>query len=247
VEHHLGAPLARRERVLGLCRLEGKAGGFWGDPTAPSRPARCTASPSSVTPPCRQREIHSQLHRALQRAPAYTPCAIGLQPCMGANLSRCYPVHSRFPRFLGQLDMRRAQESVKGWPPLSGAPRAGQMPQRLRARYGRLGRVGMTIGGEPACGARNDRAAALYSVGPMTLTMMQPCASAAKLRGGGPILVNGIEAMVDTGPRHLEPSSATRRKSCEHGGACQVYVRRSPFTVQVGGRRPQRRWMPPMS
>ena len=53
----------------------------------------------------------------------------------------------------------------------------------------------------------------------MTLTMMQPCASAAKLRGGGPILVNGIEAMVDTGPRHLEPSSATRRKSCEHGGA----------------------------
>ena len=50
------------------------------------------------------------------------------QPCMGANLSRCYPVHSRFPCFLGQLDMRRAQESVKGWPPLSGAPRAGQVP-----------------------------------------------------------------------------------------------------------------------
>jgi hypothetical protein len=83
---------------------------------------------------------------------------------------------------------------------------------------GRLGRVGMTIGGEPACGARSNRAAALYSVGSMTPTMMQPCASAAKLRGGGPILVDGIEAMVDTGPRHLEPSSATRRKSCAHGG-----------------------------
>src|SRR5215510_10026732 len=77
---------------------------------------------------------------------------------------------------------------------------------------GTVGRVGMTIGGEPACGARSDRAAALYSVGSMTLTMMQPCASAARLRGGGPILVNGIEAMLGTGPRHLEPSSATRRK-----------------------------------
>ena len=29
--------------------------------------------------------------------------------------------------------------------------------------------------------------------------MMQPCASAAKLRGGGPILQSGLEAMSDTG------------------------------------------------
>jgi len=70
----------------------------------------------------------------------------------------------------------------------------------------------MTAGGEPACGARSDRAAALYSVGSMTRTMMQPCASAARFRGGGPILGNGIEAMDTTGPRYLEPSSATRRK-----------------------------------
>jgi hypothetical protein len=34
---------------------------------------------------------------------------------------------------------------------------------------------------------------------------------AAKLRGGGPILSFGIEAMGRAGPRHLEPSSATRR------------------------------------
>ena len=39
--------------------------------------------------------------------------------------------------------------------------------------------------------------------------MMQSCASAAKLRGGGPILHNGMKAMVYPGPRHLEPSSAT--------------------------------------
>jgi hypothetical protein len=39
--------------------------------------------------------------------------------------------------------------------------------------------------------------------------MMQPCASAAKLRSGGPILFLGITAMAQTGTRHLEPSSAT--------------------------------------
>ena len=42
--------------------------------------------------------------------------------------------------------------------------------------------------------------------------MMQSCASAAKLRGGGPILFLGTKAMVwKPGPRHLEPSSATRQ------------------------------------
>jgi hypothetical protein len=39
-------------------------------------------------------------------------------------------------------------------------------------------------------------------------TMMHTCASAARLRGGGPNLHNGMRAMVFTGPRHLEPSSA---------------------------------------
>jgi hypothetical protein len=38
--------------------------------------------------------------------------------------------------------------------------------------------------------------------------MMQACASAAKLRGGGPILDHGIETMVDFGsppPRIVRP------------------------------------------
>jgi hypothetical protein len=39
-------------------------------------------------------------------------------------------------------------------------------------------------------------------------TMMHTCASAARLRGGGPNLHNGMRAMVSAGPRHLEPSSA---------------------------------------
>jgi hypothetical protein len=46
---------------------------------------------------------------------------------------------------------------------------------------------------EPAR-AREPRAATLYSVGPLEiLTMKQPCASAAGLRGGGPILIAVLE------------------------------------------------------
>src|ERR1017187_5153915 len=51
----------------------------------------------------------------------------------------------------------------------------------------------MTIRGEPAFG-RGSCAATLYSVGPRTRTMMQSCASAAKLRSGGPILPFGMKA-----------------------------------------------------
>ena len=54
--------------------------------------------------------------------------------------------------------------------------------------------------------------ASLYPAGPRTRTMMQPCASAAKLRSGGPILFLGMTAMAQTGTRHLESSSATRHK-----------------------------------
>src|SRR6185369_13278740 len=71
--------------------------------------------------------------------------------------------------------------------------------------------VGMTMSRGARLWRTNNRAATLYSVGPMTRTMMQSCASAAKLRGGGPILHNGMKAMVFAGPRHLEPSSAPHR------------------------------------
>jgi hypothetical protein len=49
----------------------------------------------------------------------------------------------------------------------------------------------------------------------MTRTMMQSCASAAKLRGGGPILHNGMKAMVFAGARHLEPSSANPHRGAD--------------------------------
>lgn len=53
------------------------------------------------------------------------------------------------------------------------------------------------------------RTTTLYSVGQETRTMMQSCASVAKLRSGGPILPFGIAA-IEHPPdaRHLEPSSA---------------------------------------
>ena len=52
----------------------------------------------------------------------------------------------------------------------------------------------MTIRGESAFGARFNRATTLYPVGPRTRTMMQSCASAVKLRSGGPILPFGVRA-----------------------------------------------------
>ena len=50
--------------------------------------------------------------------------------------------------------------------------------------------------------ARINRATTLYSVGPRTRTMMQSCASAAKLRSGGPILPFGMKAK---GPLGIPP------------------------------------------
>ena len=75
-----------------------------------------------------------------------------------------------------------------------------------------LGAVGVAIRGGARFRARINRATTLYPVGPRTRTMMQPCASAAKLRSGGPILFLGMTAMAQTGTRHLESSSATRHK-----------------------------------
>ena len=57
----------------------------------------------------------------------------------------------------------------------------------------RLLRSGWRSEGSPLAGAIN-RATTLYPVGPKTRTMMQSCASAAKLRSGGPILPIGTKA-----------------------------------------------------
>ena len=67
------------------------------------------------------------------------------------------------------LSRRRAQEQSG----LAALAATGRLGLDGSESAGTLRRVGMTIGGEPACRARIDRAASLYSVGPETRTMMQ--------------------------------------------------------------------------
>src|SRR5262245_31751031 len=105
--------------------------------------------------------------------------------------------------------------------PDGGAPRStvkltsNELPTRVldgSEHAGRLAVVGMTIGGEPACVPR-DSCHILVFGGPETRTMMQQCASAAKLRGGGPILCSGIGShSYLRDPATSNRQSATRRK-----------------------------------
>ena len=106
------------------------------------------------------------------------------QPCMGCFLSRGFrkgPIHfhRRFPCSIRKpVSSSRplrwivagARRSGQGWAALAATGRLGLDGSE---HAGTLGCVGMTIGGEPACRARGDRATSLYSVGPETRTMMQ--------------------------------------------------------------------------
>ena len=56
-----------------------------------------------------------------------------------------------------------------------------------------------TIRGELAIGRGSSRHNLVFGRSRGGLTMMQSCASAAKLRGGGPILRNGVNTMVGFG------------------------------------------------
>ena len=84
------------------------------------------------------------------------------------------------------------------------------------------------------------RATTLYSVGSVeTRTMMQSCVSAAKLRGGGPILFLGMKAMGISGlppPRIVRPA---RARLCACRAACRGRVwARALSAPDAGGRRP---------
>ena len=76
----------------------------------------------------------------------------------------------------------------QGWPLHQTTIRCG----RVRAR--RIRRVRDNDQRGARYRARFNRATTLYPVGPKTRTMMQSCASAAKLRSGGPILPVGMKA-----------------------------------------------------
>src|SRR4029077_17252781 len=139
------------------------------------------------------------------------------------------------PRFANVV----ARRSCQGWPPCQpcGMLRAcqaipGQLPAR---RHAWCDRDDDQRGARFR--ARISRATTLYPVGPRTRTMMQPCASAAKLRSGGPILPFGIESQGNTsGLRHLEPSSATRHKRTDWAETVGC-LRRPPLIAPGGGRR----------
>ena len=84
---------------------------------------------------------------------------------------------------------------------------SGRHGRRVPARSDQQGR---RYRGELAIG-RASRATNLYSADPRVDTTMQSCASAAKLRGGGPILNRGAKAIVQhrvaaASVRHLQPS-----------------------------------------
>ena len=102
---------------------------------------------------------------------------------------------------------------------------------------GTLGAVGMTIRGEPAFGRGSIAPQPCIRWVHRTRTMMQSCASAAKLRGGGPILSTRHESHGGTsGPRHLEPSSATRHKRTDRAETVGC-LQRPPFIVPDAERR----------
>src|SRR4029450_2565987 len=66
-----------------------------------------------------------------------------------------------------------------------------------------------TIRGELAIGRGSSRHNLVFGRARGGLTMRQSCASAAKLRGGGPILRNGVKPWSASGDRHLGSSSET--------------------------------------
>ena len=76
--------------------------------------------------------------------------------------------------------------------------------------------------------ARFNRATTLYPVGPRTRTMMQSCASAAKLRSGGPILPVGMKAKGLVGAPPPRTVIGAPSQACGQG---RNYRQRSPFIV----------------
>src|SRR3954451_23864943 len=66
-----------------------------------------------------------------------------------------------------------------------------------------------TIRGELAIGRGSSRHNLVFGRSRGSLTMMQSCASAAKLRGGGSILRNGATPWSASGDRHLGSSLET--------------------------------------
>ena len=137
----------------------------------------------------------------------------GGDPCMGPSKSSTLRVHSFFisvslfdleSRFFAPTRMccdAGARRGCQGRPALCLASRSIVSRPRLdRPEHGgTLVAIGMTIRGEPAFGRGPTAPQPCIRRVAVTRTMMQPCASAAKLRGGGPTLPLGMTAMSHLG------------------------------------------------
>src|SRR5207244_1180640 len=130
-------------------------------------------------------------------------------PCMALSLSRNLPGPRIFflRRFLDLISKSvSSSRPAHRWSMRAEAVKIGRRTNlaacfALARPYldgfehdGTLNAVAMTIRGEPAFGTPFNRATLVYPVAPRTRTMMQSCASAAKLRSGGPILPFGVSA-----------------------------------------------------
>jgi hypothetical protein len=79
--------------------------------------------------------------------------------------------------------------------------------------------------------ARFNRATTLYPVGPRTRTTMQSCASAAKLRSGGPILPIGIKAKGPVGNPLPRTVIGAPSQGVEQGQNCPACLQCPRFIV----------------
>ena len=143
------------------------------------------------------------------------------------------PVSSSRPTRSSEPGARRSGQGGRVAPP----PKA--LSLTAASTTARLSVSGRRSEGSPRVARTKDRARNLVFGGAKTPTMMQLCASAAKLRGGGPILCYGIEAMELAGtppPRTVigdlsQACGQYRNRQCTFGAL--------PFSVPDAGRRPR--------
>src|SRR4249919_3142297 len=129
-----------------------------------------------------------------------------------------------------------ARRSCQGWPSINLSAYSTLARPYLDSfeHAGTLGAVGMTIRGELAFERESIAPQPCIRWAPRTRTMMQSCASAAKLRGGGPILCygvigHGVHRVTATSNRHRRPVTSGRAGPKLLGAFC---VLRSLYGTQ---------------
>jgi hypothetical protein len=203
----------------------------------------CSSRPSVSTRICRFLPLIS--------LPASKPCGSMQAPLVWGLF--CQAVSERASFFLDRflcstwspvssprpavLQSRRAQELSR----LAVAPNLAAYSALARPHLdcsehdGTLGAVGMTIRGEPAFPGADQSRHDLVSGGSTTRTMMHSCASAAKLRGGGPILFPGVKAK--GGDRDPATSNRHRYPLALEAGRAETVERFLCNSAHKAGRR----------